>query len=367
MQKKNSSALKDVAKNCFIVLKIFLSSLKDTSCSTNNQRSSMKRLDALKSFYQTELLPHLHDIESKRRGVIARLALTAVGSVSVMATLGYYIVSAAQDSLILLTFVPLFALMIVAFYLLFDTVVKGTGFYKNYKRDIIYKLIKFINGALHYDKHRFISQKDFFRSNFFAPVPVDYDGDDHVSGVIDNVKIEFCELEVKFKRDSDKKSYGRAYQFKGIFFAADCPNPFPSDLVIEPKGSVVPAGHILMDIRHGEFNEYFQARLPKPEYSGMADEMLTSDFLSKIVSFKKLMHNEVHISLIYNKLYVGIVHEKDLFEPTVMKTVVNFSDILAHYHDLYYPISIIEYITAHKDFEIVEEHEEQPEAKAVSA
>ncbi len=266
----------------------------------------------------------------------------------------------------MLFLIPVVVLVGIGFYMVYESIIKNTSFYKDYKKDIIYRLIKYINPTLRYDKKHYISTAEYFNSGFFTKESVRVEGDDHVSGAIDDVNVEFSELKVSYKRPSDKQKFKSENQFHGIFFVADCPKPFPADLIIEPVNHPSQPSDVLLPIKHEEFNSNFRVRLPGRDYMFQAQEMMTKDFLDKIVTLKHQTTNEIHLSFIYNKMYVAIVHDKDLFEPSVWSPVNNFDSIMIHFKDLYVPIAVVEHLAAHKEFELSDEREEHVSSKATA-
>lgn len=313
----------------------------------------MNKLIVLKDFYNTNLLSNLQKIETKRKAILLRLfALGLVLGVAFPAA-AYFVIKQVNDPNYLFYFIPLFALLAIGFYIVFESLIKNTSYYAAFKHDIISKLINFINPTLHYDKKNFVSPKEFYNSRFFVKSEVGFDGDDHVSGTIENVKIEFSELKSIYKGSDKRKKAGTKYQFRGIFFVAEAPRPFGADLVIEPKkeNTDVQDGRLYYPLDAQEFNQYFQVRILGDTKTENAENIVNQDFINRLVNFKSQLHNDIYISFIYNKMYVGIYHDKDLFEPSLFENIVDFDKILQSFHDLYYPISIIERFAAHKQVE----------------
>lgn len=320
----------------------------------------MKRIQKFKDFYNSDLVPELNRIEASRKNLTNQIiALIVVMSVVFPLSAYYLIDNNKEEPIYLLFFIPVFGLIAIGFYIIYESLLKSTNFYKDYKKDIIYRIIKFINPTLRYDKKNFVSKTEYINSGFFPKELVKVDGDDHVTGTIDDVNIEFSELKVSYKRRSEREKYRKDNQFHGIFFVADCPNPFPSDLIIEPKNQEISGTDVLLPIKNTEFNEYFRVRLPSRDYFAQAQEMMSDEFVKKVLSIRHEIHNEVHISFIYNKMYVGIVHDKDLFEPSLWHPVTNFDHLWLHFKDLFVPISIIETLAAHQEFELIPDEREK--------
>lgn len=314
----------------------------------------MKRSEKLREFYNEELLKDLQKVDSLRKRIVVQVGIVFGIAGLAFPLMAYFLITVAEPRMVFF-FIPIFALLAIFVYIIWESVVKNTPFYKEYKKNVIYKLIKFLNPTLRYDRSHFISQQEYFKSGFFEHIPVKVVGDDHVAGRIDDVEIEFSELEVTYRRQEDKTAKGDDTQFKGIFFIAKTPRPYPADIIIEPKGFKTTDNAILVPTENEKFNQYFQVRVPNKDYMRQVNEMLSDDLLEKVLSFGALVHHEIHMSFIYNKLYVAIKHDKDLFEPSLWHSVVNYDMVHIHFNDLYYPISIIEHFAAHKELEIEDE------------
>lgn len=311
----------------------------------------MNKLQNLKSFYDKELIPELEKIEQSRKSIVFKMIGLVIG-LSIFFPVAAYFITRQVEPSYLFYFIPMFGLMAVGVYMAFESLVKNTAYYQEFKLHVVHKLIHFLNPTLNYDKKQYISQREYFNSGFFLKKPISMEGDDHVSGTIDNVKIEFSELKAKYKQEEDRKQYGSKYQFRGIFFVAECPKAFPADIVIEPKNIRGDAVGTPVVIGHEGFNSVFQVRLLSDKQKQEAQQMLNNEFMEKIIAFKQQFHNDLYISFVYNKMYVAIAHDKDLFEPNVMSSTINFDAIQVHFNDLYYPISIIEHFAAHREFDL---------------
>jgi hypothetical protein len=317
----------------------------------------MTKLNQLKSFYENELLGKLQKLEGLRKRVIGQLVITIVAGAVSFPLMAMYLLQVVEDIMYLFMFIPLFGLLALMLYIIYDSVYKNTAFYKQYKREVIYRLIKFINPSLHYDNRLFVSTNDFYKSGFFDKgISVDYDGEEHISGVIDDVNVEFSELEVEYKNKSERGVNGSKYMFRGVFFAAKAPKPFPADIVVIPKTAYAKVGLTAIETNNESFNNYFQILLPRKEEEAYALEMLNSDFMESLVKFRNELPNEIHISFVYDQVFIAISHDTNLFEPNLWKHTVGFEAIMKHFKDLYYPINLIEHFAAHKAIHIGDEN-----------
>lgn len=313
----------------------------------------MNRTLELRKYFESELLPHLKKLDTSRKALIAQVVIVIALGIIAVPIMAMGLFSISSEPWILLMFIPMFFLLGLMVYIVYESLFKSTNFYKGYKREIIKRLIKYVNPTLHYDNRLFVSASDFFRSNFYSKVPVKYDGDDHVSGQIDDVPVEFSELEVAYKSKTDNKD-GKEYLFRGMFFVATCPKPFHADLVIETrKAGIVRANEL--DTSNPLFQDAFIAWAPKQEEREAALEMLTEDLMSSMIGFHNMIPLPIKVSFGYDKMYVAIEHEKSLLEPSLWKSALNFQTILEHYYDIYYPIAVIAHLAANKDINFHEE------------
>lgn len=316
----------------------------------------MKRTELLSQFYNNELQPVLKRLDKERSGLVFQLVGAFAFLVIVFAGVGYYVWTKVEMEMMAFFLLPIFIFSSIGFYMLLEGIVKNTTYYNDYKREVIHRLITLINPSLHYDKRHHISHHEYNNSGFFPHAAVEIFGDDHVSGTINNVPIEFSELTARYKHSADRKQHGSEFQFRGIFFVAETEKPYPADLVIEPV-DFYSEDAIILPVDHPRFSEYFQVRLPNNDYRPQAEAMLSEAFLNKLVLFRKHMHNPVHISFKYNKIYVGIVHDKDLLEPSLFTSLERFDHIQQHFNDLYVPINIIEHFAANLSAEVIEDEE----------
>jgi len=341
----------------FYVTKFDFSNINIVLETVPNYSTNMTKLNQLKSFYDSELLANLKKLDGLRTRVIVQLIILVAAGAVIFPLMAKYLLEIVTDSIYLFMFIPVFALIALMFYVIYESVYKSTSFYKVYKRDVIYRLIKFINPTLHYDNRLSVTITDFNKSGLFDKgVAIKFDGDDHISGNIDDVKVEFSELEVEYKNAADKTARGSKYLFRGIFFVGKGPKPFPADLVVLPKNAKPKDGLTPIHTNNAAFNEFFQILLANKDEEEYALEMLNADFMESLVKLKRELLNEVYVSFVYDQIFVAIAHERNLFEPELWKSAVNFEEVLIHFKDLYYPINIIEHFAAKKEIHIGDEN-----------
>jgi hypothetical protein len=297
----------------------------------------MIRLADFKTFYDTTLIRELEFIEKERKSLVVKIVTAIALATLVFPTLAFYlIVVKKSDPTELLYFLPFIPMIAFAIYMALEPFIKSAIFYRHFKWKVINSIIQFINPSLNYDKRMFVPKHEYAHSSFFDDVShVNFWGDDHVSGIFEKVKIEFSELKTKYQTKHGKE----AYQFRGIFFVGKFPAKFNVNIVISNKKQV---GFVPTETDNRHFDDMFFIKVLSGEPAEIK-EFLAMDLLANIVEFYQQIHKDLYISFIDNKMYVGISHDKDLFEPQLWTTNTNFDFIYMHFNDLYFPISIIEH------------------------
>jgi hypothetical protein len=304
----------------------------------------MEKMSNFQEFYETELLPALHQVESKRKTLLGVFAFVGLIIIGILVGLAVF-VSKEESILYALYFAPVYLILGFAVYLSYEAVIKNSGYYKSYKKLIINKIIAYINPSLHYDKKYAVDKALYLQSGFFPKLKVAIDGDDHVTGVSNGIKVEFSELEARYRNPKLRKEKGE-YQFRGIFFVAHAPKPFPADFVIMPRKSFqLEENTEAVTTDNPIFNDFFKVHTLPLTTPSLVQQVLTDDFASKIAQLKSEIHNDIYISFVDNKMFIGIMHDKELFEPNLFSSNINFDAVQTHFKDLYYPIYLIEVAT----------------------
>jgi hypothetical protein len=64
--------------------------------------------------------------------------------------------------------------------------------------------------------------------------------------------------------------------------------------------------------------------------------------MARLVDFRKKAQRKVYVSLVDTRIYVAIATTKDLFEPRLFRTMVNFNPIREYFEDLQLMLSIVD-------------------------
>jgi hypothetical protein len=297
----------------------------------------MQREQDFRHFYKSDIVHSLVYTEKERKSIVTRIILAVVLPVLGVPSL-IVLWRQTHEELYL---VPALVLFIGA-PIYINKLFGDTQFYKNFKRKIIGKIIKYINPTLEYDNLQKVDDVEYDNSKFFDNTNTIIYGDDHVSGVINDVRIEFSELLAEFKSESDKKEFSNKYQFRGIFFLGEFRRNFPCEFVVK-SSSLTLDGHNPSLVSNEQFNKFFKIKVfSKPE--GL-NSVLTPAVVNIILTMQQRIHNDFMVSFADNRIYIGIYHDEDLFEPTLFQSMMNYDKIKGYFDDLFYPLIFIEDIT----------------------
>ncbi|MDX2063482.1 MAG: DUF3137 domain-containing protein [Bacteroidia bacterium] len=313
----------------------------------------MKSIDQLREFFNNDLKSSLKAVEAKRLSIVYKVIAMVVVMAALLATIVYYMVKA--DWSIGWIFFVVLVLPVLTGALFYD-MISNRDFYMDFKTEVIERILKFIDPSFTYISHKYIAPAQLVESRLFVHLPKKYKGDDYVSGIIgQNTKIEFSEVVARHKsvlQEANKQSSEWKLTFKGLYFVAQTDRSFAGHTFIIPAGESSDSlmqvhGHIpeKVDLGDDKFGTFFSVYSTNP---AEARQLIKQPMIDRLVEFRSHRTNPVRISFVGNKINVAIWHEKDLFEPRIFKTLIDFSLIEEYYDDLYQAISVMEYVEGTK-------------------
>jgi len=275
------------------------------------------------SFYSSNLLPILEELEALRLKV-RKNVLMGFG-LGLLLTVGVFLFIVAKAALIL----PILG--------------AGIGFaisYKvhkelksRFKKDIIANMVRFIDETLSYDPNGKIDKKDYNKSKLFTQSVDSYKGDDYVQGKLGATQIKFSELHTQYKTtDKDGKTQWHTI-FKGIFFFADFNKDFNGEIFIQPDIAEKMFGFMgsalqginkskgdLVKMENIEFEKEFVVYASDQVE---ARYVLSTKLLQRILDFKNKTGNKIYVSFIDSNVFIAISLNKNLFEVSYFKSLLN--------------------------------------------
>ena len=164
-----------------------------------------------------------------------------------------------------------------------------------FKREIIQKIVHFIDKNLSYSNSQYILKSTFLASKIFKIEPNRYQENCFVSGKIGSTHVIFCEMDTKCSTNPGKKS-GRETLFRGLFCVCNVKKSFETQTVVLPDSIEKLFGNIgktfqwwnnsrklLVEFNDQEFQKNFFV-YSKDHFE--AKHIITSDLIKQIVNFK---------------------------------------------------------------------------------
>jgi hypothetical protein len=311
-------------------------------------------MPSLEAFYQSELMPDLIQLEDLRK--TAKRKMVPLVIVAVLFNLACLVLIVKADLKInlmmialLISGVPLFAWYAKYF----------KGYKDRFKAAIVPKIVAFIDPALNYEKDGRVPKAEFINSRLFTERPDRYAGDDLVSGTLGRTAIQFSEIQVDRVEKhvtgsgSDRKTRTEVYPiFSGLFFAADFNKSFNTTTIVLPDKAEKRLGSLgqalqKLNVQNGEL-----IKLEDPEFERLfvvygqdqveARYILSTSLMQRITAYQTRAQKDIRLSFAGNKLYVAIAFDRELFEPTLMESLLDFARVKEYHDDMKLVIDIVE-------------------------
>lgn len=303
----------------------------------------MKSIAELQAFYNAEIVQHLDELEDLRKYQMRRQAFMITAFI-------------ASVGLGLATFMPfmiiVFMLISLIFYFIFYGFKRKRPDFKTmYKQTVIDKIIKFIEPELVYSPHQFIPNSKYSYSKIFLQQVDIYNGEDMVQGKIGKTQVEFCELHTQDRRTDSKGRTTYVTIFKGIFFIADFNKSFNGQTFVLSDFSERFMGFFgkmfqnmnimrpdIIRLEDPEFEKYFAVYGNDPVE---ARYILSTSLMQRLLEFRKKVNANVQMSFLDSQIYLAVPMRKNLFEPSLFKSVKKFDDIEEYYNQIQFCTEIV--------------------------
>lgn len=308
----------------------------------------METIEKLKELYNLKLKDELLSLESQRKEILKRHLIS--GFSLLLGALCFVFENQVGKGVLF----TLGLVMVLLFFVsLWFTNKKVKIYKKEFKNNVVKKVLYLIDPEWTYEPSSFINQNEYSQSGIFTKSWDRYRGDDLIHGVIDKTDFRLSELHTEYKTVS-VDSKGRRTEswhtiFKGLFAHADFNKKIKGETYILPDvaeklfgkwGQKLQGNNSrgqLVKLENLEFEKNFVV------YSNDQIEaryILTPKMMEAIVSIKKQLQKEIYISFIESRVYIAISIGRDLFEPRVFKSGVKYSDI-EHMYFYFNIISVV--------------------------
>ncbi|MCX6061370.1 MAG: DUF3137 domain-containing protein [Campylobacterales bacterium] len=309
----------------------------------------MKSLSELTDFYYKELYPSLEELEKTRTEILSQLKwYGGMGAV-------IFILTAIWMGKNFGLFHPFMIAVALSFIVLASITYRfmTQGYAKDFKAKIITPLIGAIDSNLLYNPDFMISQYLFERSQLFKHKVDRYSGNDYVKGSIDGVPVEFSDVHAEYQTKDSKGRTQWQTLFRGLFLVAEFNKYFKSKTVVLPDLAEKTFGNLIGGwLQSLNISRDKVIQLDDPEFEKQfvvygndpieARYILSHSMMKRIVEFQKKISYPLFISFVHNHIHIAIGAGKDLFEPTVFKSLLDYKHAMEYINTLRYTIGLVE-------------------------
>jgi hypothetical protein len=309
----------------------------------------MKSTSELTDFYYKELYPSLNELEETRKRIVSQLKWYGGMGLVVFSIAALWM----GKNFGLLH--PLMITIVIGFIVIASITYRfmTSGYAKDFKARVISPLIGAIDPHLLYNPDFMISQYLFERSNLFQHSIDRYSGNDYVKGSIDGVPLEFSDVHAEYQtRDSKGRTQWHTL-FRGLFLVSEFNKNFKSKTVILPDQAEKNFGSLIGGwLQSINFSRDDLIRMDDPEFEKHfvvygsdqieARYILTHSMMERLLEFQKKISHPLFVSFVHNHIHVGIATGKDLFEPAVFTSLLDYKRVMEYVNTLRNTIGIIE-------------------------
>jgi len=314
----------------------------------------MKSISELTDFYYKTLYPDLKVLEDRRKKLKKKITITAlVLTLLLCIILGFLLLY--NSPLEWFVFVGFAYITIGGFLYRFMT--KEYTF--DFKQKIIEPLIGAIDKQLSYSSQAYLPRHMFEHSELFTSRIDRYKGNDYIQGHIDGIPIEFSDLHVEKREKGNKRQDYYTTIFKGLFIVSEFNKNFQGKTVVLPDSAQNTFGDLIGNWIQA--NNVFRDSLVKmdnPEFEKEfvvyatdqieARYILSHSLMQRILDFKNRSKHPIYVSFIANRIYLAIYYNKDLFEPSVFHSLLEYKIAMEYIQTLHLVIGIVEELQLNK-------------------
>ncbi|WP_419769983.1 MAG: DUF3137 domain-containing protein [Candidatus Marinarcus sp.] len=306
----------------------------------------MKTVEELKEFYYSTLSVTLKKLESERENVKQRVILIFLPLTLIYFSFIFYFydeITKKEDALNWI--VMLYAVLAGALY---KFLIKD--YRKSFKNKVIQPLIEAIHEGFIYIEDSHISEKIFNRSDLFS-IPHVITGNDYVSGLVEGVKLQFSDLHAQKIKRSGKNVHHETI-FQGLFILAEFNKIFKGKTLVLPDQAQSLFGDLIGGwLQSNNINRDELVKLDNIEFEKNfvvystdqieARYILTPALMERLLDFKRRLNHPIYISFIDDYIHVAVYSNKDMFEPTVFTSLLDYEVALEYIHHLHLAMGIV--------------------------
>ena len=314
----------------------------------------MKTIEELQGFYQATLLPELKTLEIQRQRISQNLmiALLCVGG-AILAVFGIATVGGLGPGALPVVFVAGFIGLAVTA-IIWSVLTKG--YVRQFKERVIGRIVQFIDPQLGYRPEIGINQQTYMASQIFTHRPDRYKAEDLVFGKLGATELMFSEVHSEYKTThTDSKGHTHTEWhtiFKGILFVGDFNKHFAGATFVLPDTAEGLFGRFGQKLQSWNPSRPDLVRMEDPEFEKLfvvygtdqieARYILSPSLMQRITEFKQKAGRRIYLSFVASKVFVAVECQRNLFEPKVFTTLLDFGIVAQYFGDMQLALGIVE-------------------------
>jgi hypothetical protein len=312
----------------------------------------MKTIEQFHAFFESDLKPILVDLENQRKKVLQSYSWLAVAIVAIV-LVGMLVIATLQTVHPGVFIIPLAVAFLVA---IIVAPFLTRNYTRRFKSEVLSRIARFLDPSLEYKMDGMIDQSTYMASKIFPHRPDRYKGEDLVEGNIGATAIRFCELHSEYKttrRDSKGNTHTEWHTiFRGLFFMGDFNKNFSGSTVILPDSAEALFGKFGQWLQSFSFGRDQLIKMDDPEFEKLfvvygTDQIesryiLSPALMQRIVEFKTESNRPLHLSFAGSSVFVALSETRNLFEPKIFSTILDFETICGYFEDLRLSVEIVE-------------------------
>ena len=308
----------------------------------------MKTLEELKAFYHEVLMPDLQVLEAQRKKAAAGVIRNSCIVLGLMIAGAFLLGPLLSRNFNFLGFYIFAGIVGVALVYWLGT----RKYTSEFKQKVIARLVEFIHPGLRYDHSGKIDRHLYQQSKLFHQQVDIYGGDDLVEGRAGATEIRFSELHTQYITHDSEGRTSHHTIFKGLFFVGDFNKHFHGRTVVLPDTAERILGGLGRFLQSKNFSRDDLIKMDDPEFEKEfvvygtdqieARYILTSSLMRRVLDFRRKNKKRIFLSFANSKVFAAIPYRKNLFEPRIFETLLNFRPIREYFNDLSVALGIVE-------------------------
>lgn len=302
----------------------------------------MRGVSELTDFYYNNLFPTLERLDADRKSLRKNIILVEI--IYTLLAVGFlYNTSADSQDLVFIAYITLGG--IIYKFMIRD-------YTHEFKTSIIQPLIHAIDSTLHYSPNAHISEHLFNRSDLFSK-PDKISGNDLVMGSIGGINIEFSDIHAQRRNKSSKGRGSWSTIFQGLFIVAEFNKNFHGETVVLPDTAQNSFGNFIGNwLQSKNASREELVKMDDPEFEKEfvvystdqieARYILSHSLMQKLLMFKNRSNHPLYISFIGNHIHMAVYYDKDLFEPSIFSSLLDYKVAMEYVKTLHLAISVVQ-------------------------